>query len=155
MAVRCVLIKWSKISRFKSFVFNSLWFVIIEILCFLQRRRNVAWKQWRRGWSQKGQREGQELDNRMCWHHIKSEPRAQTFMLHARPSPLCVSEWVKLPPHWRCDDPTKREFVWLFGRLSCVRTQVHISSCDMKTSPVSFETPSCFRDAHALHQVAS
>ena len=28
MAVCCVLIKWSKTSRFKSFVFNSLWFVI-------------------------------------------------------------------------------------------------------------------------------
>ncbi len=57
--------------------------------------------------SQEGQREGQELDIRMCCHHIKSEPRTKTFMLHARPHPLCVAQWVKLPPHWRCDDPQK------------------------------------------------
>ncbi len=59
-------------------------------------------------------------------------------------NPLSVPEWVKLSPLWRCDDPTKKEFVGLFVWLSCVHTQVHISSCDMKTSPGSFETPSCF-----------
>jgi hypothetical protein len=57
--------------------------------------------------SQEGQREGQELDIRMCCHHIKSEPRTKTFMLHARPHPLSVAQWVKLRPHWRCDDPQK------------------------------------------------
>ncbi len=68
-----------------------------------------------------------------------SEPRGQTFMLHARPSPLCESEWVKLSPHWLCDDPTKREFVGLLVWLVCVHTHTHKSvqmpSCDMKTSP--------------------
>jgi hypothetical protein len=57
----------------------------------------------------------QELDNRMFCHHIKSEPRAKTFS----------------------------DFVGLFDLFSCVITYVHISSCDMKTSPGSFETPSC------------
>ena len=116
---------------------------------------NALWKQGWTGLSHEGQREGQELDNRMCCHHIKSEPRAKTFMLHARPRPLCVTEWVKLPPHCRCVDPTKSDFVGLFGLFSCVRTQVHRSSCGMKTSAGSFETPSCFRDVHTLHQVSS
>jgi hypothetical protein len=69
----------------------------------------------------------QELDNRMFCHHIKSEPRAKTFS----------------------------DFVGLFDLFSCVITHVHISSCDMKTSPGSFETPSCFRDVYTLHQVVS
>jgi hypothetical protein len=64
-----------------------------------------------------------------------SEPRGQTFMLHERPSPLCEAEWVKLTPHWLCDDPTKRKFVGLLVWLTCVHTQVHMPSCDMKTSP--------------------
>ena len=34
-------------------------------------------------------------------------------MLHTRPSPLCVSECVKLTPHWCCDDPTKYDLVGL------------------------------------------
>ena len=150
----------------KSFVFKAvqLWFLpwLMEILWFYfiillgaTSVRNAERKQGRRGWSHEGQREGQEFDNRMCCHHIKSEPRTQICMLHARPSTVCVVEWVKLPPHWWCDDATKSDFVGLIGWLSCVSTQVHISSCDMKTSPGSFETPSWFRDVHTLHQVAS
>jgi hypothetical protein len=46
-----------------------------------------------------GQREVQELDIRMCWNHIKSEPRTQTITLHSRPIPLFVTEYVKLTPH--------------------------------------------------------
>jgi hypothetical protein len=128
--------------------------VIFEILVSSNSaKRGVETR--KKGLMTKGQREGQELDNRMCFHYIMSEPRAQTFMLHARPNPLCAAERVKLPPHWRCDDATKREFVGLFGWLSCVRTQVHMSSCDMKTSPGSFETPSCFRDVYPFHQLSS
>jgi hypothetical protein len=36
-----------------------------------------------------GQREGQELNNRMCSHTLDLETTTQTFMLHARPIPLC------------------------------------------------------------------
>ena len=52
------------------------------------------WKQGRRGGSHEGQQDGQELDNRTCFQHIKSEPTSQTCMLHARPSPMypCASE---------------------------------------------------------------
>ncbi len=52
----------------------------------------------------KKQREGQELDIRMCCNHIKSEPKTQTFTLHSRPIPLCVVEYVKLTPHWQLDE---------------------------------------------------
>ena len=53
----------------------------------------------------------------MCCHHIKSEPRTQTFTLHSRPLPLCVAEYVKLTPHWQLDERAhKRRFcraIWL------------------------------------------
>jgi hypothetical protein len=152
---RSVLIKIESWKVLFLIAVHRIWFVIYWDSLFQMRRRNEGVEKGRRGWSQEGQREGQDLDNRMCFHYIMSEPRAQTFMLHARPSALCAAERVKLPPHWRCGDPTKREFAGLFGWLSCVRTQVHMSSCDMKTSPGSFETPSCLRDVHALHQVSS
>jgi hypothetical protein len=35
------------------------------------------------------EREGQELNNRMCSHNLDLETTKQTFMLHARPSPIC------------------------------------------------------------------
>ena len=92
-----------------------------------QRGRNTPWKQGRRVWLHKGQWEDQELDKRMCCHHIKSDPRTQTFTFHTHQNPFCVTEWVKLSPHWYCDDPTKRDFVGIFDWLSCLRTQVHIS----------------------------
>ena len=144
-------------SLYNTFSFFSFWKHFIFTTCWSLSalRRNAARKQGSRGRAHEEQREVQELDNRMCCRHIKSEPRTQTFRLHARPSPLSVAEWVKLPPHWNCDDPTKSDFVGLFGLFSCVRTQVHISSCCMKTSTGSFETPSCFRDVHTLHQVVS
>ena len=144
-------------SLYNTFSLFSFWkhFIFTTGYSWAALRRNAARKQESRGRSHEEQREGQELDNRMCCHHIKSEPRTQTFRLHARPRPLSVAERVKLPPHWSCDDPTKSDFVGLFGLFSCVRTQVHISSCCMKTPAGSFETPSCFRDVHTLHQVAS
>jgi hypothetical protein len=52
-------------------------------------------------------REGQELDNRMCFHHVTSEPRTHTFTLHARPSPLCAEDYEKLQSLWSCDEPEK------------------------------------------------
>jgi hypothetical protein len=153
-------------------LYNTFSFFSVETFHFYNmlvvRRSSAKYgrKQGRRGRSHEEQWEGQELDNRMCCRHIKSEPRTQTFRFHGHPSPLSVTEWVKLGPHWnqtqfqsgsrgRHSSPEKNDFVVLFGLFSCVRTQVHISSCDMKTSPGSFETPSCFRDVHVFHQVAS
>ncbi len=59
-----------------------LWFVkntykthTKHVLVKIQLRRNVVWKQGRRGWSHEEKWEGQELDNRMCCQHIKSDPR--------------------------------------------------------------------------------
>ncbi len=66
-----------------------------------QKRHVHTFQQGRRGWPQEGQREGQELDIRMCWNHIKSEPRTQTITLHSRPLPLCVAKYVKVTPHWQ------------------------------------------------------
>ena len=43
----------------------------------------------------------------MCCHHIKSEPRSQTFTLHARPNPICAVDYVKLQSHWSSNDPEK------------------------------------------------
>jgi hypothetical protein len=144
-------------SLYNTFSFFSFWkhFIFTTCCSLAALRRNAARKQGSRGRSHEEQREGQELDNRMCCHHIKSEPRTQTFRLHTRPSPLSVAEWVKLSPHWSCGETTTSDFVGLFGLFSCVLTQVHISSCYMKTSVGSFETPSCFRDVYTLHQVAS
>jgi hypothetical protein len=53
------------------------------------------------------EREGQELNNRMCSRNIESDPRAQTFMLQTHPSTICVSACVKLQLQWSCDEPTK------------------------------------------------
>jgi hypothetical protein len=72
-----------------------------------QKRHGHIFHQGRRDSSQEGQREGQELDNRMCCHHVKSEPRTQTFTLHTRPSSLCAEEYVKLQSRWSCDEPEK------------------------------------------------
>jgi hypothetical protein len=53
------------------------------------------------------QREGQELDKRMSFHYVTSEPRTHTFTLHARPSPLCVADYAKLQSRWSCGEPEK------------------------------------------------
>ena len=68
---------------------------------------NVECKRGRRGLSHEGDRDGQELHDRMCSRNIESDPRAQTFMLQRHPSPLCVSACVKLQLQWSCDEPTK------------------------------------------------
>ena len=77
---------------FRVFTFENQSF-LQHVTCRSPLRRNAVWKQGRTGLSQEGQWEGQELDIRMCCHHIKSEPRTKTFMLHARPRPLCVTQW--------------------------------------------------------------
>jgi hypothetical protein len=78
-----------------------------------------------------GQREGQELNNRMCSHNLDLETTTQTFMLHARPSPQCPWVSVKRSPHWSCDESKKalcsgdlpsflvcaRKFIWLHAFL--------------------------------------
>ena len=84
---------------------------------FWKRNSSVkcgVWKQGRRGWSHEREREDQEFKNRLCSHNIESEPRTQTFMLYAHPSPLCPSQWPKLPSHWRSTSPKTREAKMIF-----------------------------------------
>ena len=91
----------------------------------LSKRTSCAkcgvWKQGRRGWSHEREREDQELKNRLCSHNIESEPRAQTFMFRTHPSPLCPSQWTKLPSHWRSTSPktSSCRVIWL--RVLCTR----------------------------------
>ncbi len=73
-----------------------------------------VWKQGRRGWSHERDRKDQEFKNRLCSHNIESESRTQTFMLYAHPSPLCPSQWPKLPSHWRSTSPKTREAKMVF-----------------------------------------
>ncbi len=88
-----------------------------------------VFQQGRRGWWQEGQREGQELDDRMCFHHIKSESRTQTFKLHAHPIPLCAADYVKLQSHWSCNESEKALLsVDITSFFVCVRV-FHIFTC--------------------------
>jgi hypothetical protein len=65
----------------------------------------------------------------MCFCHIKSEPRTQTFKLHAYPSPLCAADYVKLLSHWSCDESEKAlESVDITSFLECARV-VHVFTC--------------------------
>ncbi len=48
-----------------------------------------------------------EFNNRKCSHNLDLETTTHTFMLHARPSPLCPRASVKRSPHWSCDEPSK------------------------------------------------
>ena len=41
-----------------------------------------------------GQRESQELNNRMCSHNLGLETTTQTFMFHVRPNPIC--DWTSV-----------------------------------------------------------
>jgi hypothetical protein len=45
----------------------------------------------------------------MCAQH-QSESRAQTFMFHTRPSPICGVDYVKLQSYWLCDE-SEKEFL--------------------------------------------
>jgi hypothetical protein len=80
-------------------------------------------------WALEGEREGQELHDRKCCPHIKSEPRAQTFMLWAHPSPICASQWEKLPSHWRWNEP--KDTIWrtIWLRLLWAHASACISFC--------------------------
>ena len=52
--------------------------------------------------------EGQELDYRMCFHHVKSDPRTQTFALYAHAQARYVWRTTpKLQSRWSCDEPEK------------------------------------------------
>jgi hypothetical protein len=62
-----------------------------------------------------GQREGQELNYRICSHLLDLEITTQTFMLHTRPSPLCPWASLKHSPHWSCDESKKAIY---FGDLA-------------------------------------
>jgi hypothetical protein len=85
-----------------------------ERLLFLQ---NVV---WRKEGGEEGQ--SQELNNRMCSHNLGLETTTHTFMLHARPIPLCTWTFVKRSPHWSCDESKKTLFSGdLASSLVCAR----------------------------------
>jgi hypothetical protein len=49
-----------------------------------------------------GQREGQELNSRICSHNLDLETTWETFMFYGRPSPLCPCASVKRSSHCQC-----------------------------------------------------
>ena len=75
-------------------VANSDTFRVVNNTMDGRIRWNAVGRPGRWDWSHEGKREDQELDNGTCCRHIKSDPRAQTFMKHARPSPIWTVEWV-------------------------------------------------------------
>ena len=102
-----------------------------EISCFSEDLptwvKCDVWKQGKRCWSHEREREDQELNNRMCSHNIESEPRAQTFMLHAPVRDVLHGEqnfhliddrrvWKQSPVGW-------------FDCVCCVRMELHMSGC--------------------------
>jgi hypothetical protein len=94
-------------------------------------------------------RKGQDLNNRMCSHNLDSETTTQTFMLYARPSPLCrvvvcpCDPWKlkKHSPYWSCDESKKacfsggltsflvcaRKFIWLHAFLFSFVCMWHVA----------------------------
>lgn len=64
-----------------------------HVLRKLQLRRNMVSKQGRSDWSHEGHREDQEIDNRTCCNHMKSESRAQTFHVSRAPKTVHVIHW--------------------------------------------------------------
>jgi hypothetical protein len=46
----------------------------------------------------------------MCFSNIDFEYKTQTFMLHARPSPLRASALVKRSSPWSCDESKEALF---------------------------------------------
>ena len=86
-------------SIFRSFTCFSLLITRRKKKTFNLIPQNVAWMKEGGEEGHEGQREGQELHNKMCSHNLDLETTTQTFMLHARPSPLCASASVKHSPH--------------------------------------------------------
>jgi hypothetical protein len=65
----------------------------------------------------------------MCFYHIKSEPRTQTFKFHVHPNPLCPADYVKLKSRWSCDESEKVLLsVDITSFLVCARV-VHMFTC--------------------------
>jgi hypothetical protein len=98
-----------------------------------QKRHDDIFQKGRRGWSQEGQREGLELDNRMCCHHVKSEPRTQTFSLHAanaRTSKTVMWGGLRKTAVALVVRRVRNgAFVRRYHYISCVRTKVHMFTC--------------------------
>lgn len=70
----------------------------------------------------------------VLWQHRVRlwEPNVQTLQFQTHPRPTCVSVCVKLQSIWFVTTPKQRfcQTIWLDFVLS---TQVHMSTCDMKT----------------------
>ena len=82
----------------RTFFFNFASFLRVEC------RVEVGWKGGSRETGTRRHREGQELNNRMCFRNLDLETTAQTFMLRAHSSPLCASASVKRSSSWSCDE---------------------------------------------------
>ena len=102
-----VLKKWKE-----SFLQETHYFTTWD--CPQKHRWNVGWKQERRGWSQEGQWEGEELDSE-CVVTTSSEPRSQTWMLHTLPIPLCPCVSESVCHHNFIQDPFLTRPVWPTG----------------------------------------
>ena len=110
--------------------------------------RNVVWRKKGGEEGHEGQRQNQELNNRICSHNVGLETTTQTFMLHARPNPLCAWTSVKRSPHWSCDESKKalfsghlasflvctRKFIWMYAFLFAYVCMCHTSIRTWTTS---------------------
>jgi hypothetical protein len=84
---------------------NKLVYFVFERV---PRPRNVARRKEGGEDGHEGQREGQELNNRMCSDNLNLETTTQTFMLQVRPIPLCPWHPWKRSPHVQCVKQTLR-----------------------------------------------
>ncbi len=102
----------------------------------LPKRPWPHFQEGRRGRSQEGQREGQELDNRMCFHHVKSEPRTQTFTLHSRPSRYVSRTTQNCSRAGRPTSPKRRFCPSISLHFLCAHgsSYVHVSFCSYLSS---------------------
>ena len=89
--------------------------------CAVAETRNVVWREEGREDGHEEQREGQEMNNRMCCHNLDLETTTQTFMMCGRPIPLCDSASVKHSSPWSCDESKKALFGDLVSFLVCAR----------------------------------
>ena len=103
-------------------------------------RTNVVWKEGSRA---RGtvRRPGVKQQNVLSQLDLDLETTTQTFMLRARPSPLCDSASVKRSPPWWCDESKKALFSGDLASFLCAHASSyecmsfcsHMSSCRIRT----------------------
>jgi hypothetical protein len=89
--------------------------------------------------------EYQELTSKMCSHNMESDPSTQTIMLHVRPSPIHVSEFVKLQ-FWCTTRPNNRFWSSISMTFLWSHTRGYVNMWH-ENDTGSLETTSCFMDA--------